>query len=171
MTKVSPEAEGAILVRAADTEQIGEPGRRIQLLADSSATGGLLSSQRVTLLGGIDGAHPHHHAKSGELFYVLGGTVQLLIGDQVTAAREGDLAFAPPGLPHAFAAAPGAAADLLIVITPGVERFEYFRHLARIVKGEATPESLLEVQERYDTWFAASQAWQEARGKSTGEPA
>ena len=50
------------------------------------------------------------------------------------------------------------------MITPGVERFEYFRHLARIVTGEATPESLLEVQDRYDTWFGASPAWQQARG-------
>jgi hypothetical protein len=49
------------------------------------------------------------------------------------------------------------------VITPGVERFEYFRHLARIVKGELPPESLLEVQERYDTWFGASEAWSQAR--------
>jgi quercetin dioxygenase-like cupin family protein len=164
MTHVTSDPSGAILVRAADAEQIAEPGRRIRLLADSSATGGLLSTQRVTLLNGIDGAHPHHHAKSGELFYVLGGTVQLLIGDQVTEAHEGDLAFAPPGLTHAFAAAAGADADLLIVITPGVERFEYFRHLARIVKGEATPESLLDVQDRYDTWFGASPTWQQARG-------
>jgi quercetin dioxygenase-like cupin family protein len=164
MSHVTPDSQGAVLVRSADAEQISEPGRRICLLADSSATGGLLSTQRVTLLDGIDGAHPHHHALSGELFYVLGGTVQLLIGDQVTAAHEGDLAFAPPGLPHAFAAAAGADADLLIVITPGVERFEYFRHLARIVAGEVQPESLLEVQERYDTWFGTSEPWQQARG-------
>jgi hypothetical protein len=46
MTYVSPDAQGSILVRAADAEQISEPGRRIRLLADSSATGGLLSTQR-----------------------------------------------------------------------------------------------------------------------------
>jgi quercetin dioxygenase-like cupin family protein len=163
MTHVAADADGAVLVRADDSEQISEPGRRIRLLADSSATGGLLSTQRVTLFDGIDGAHPHQHAQSGELFYVLGGTVQLLVGDQVTEAHEGDVAFVPPGLTHAFAAKAGADTDLLIVITPGVERFEYFRHLARIVKGEATPESLLEVQERYDTWFGASEPWQRAR--------
>ncbi len=27
--------------------------------------------QRVTLLDGADGANPHHHASSAELFYVL----------------------------------------------------------------------------------------------------
>ena len=53
-------------------------------------------------------------------------------------------------------------ADLLIVITPGIERFEYFRHLARIATGQQPPESLLEVQARYDTFFDDSPAWQRA---------
>jgi hypothetical protein len=69
----------------------------------------------------------------------------------------------PAGLIHAFAAAGGSDADLLIVITPGVERFEYFRHLARIAAGQQPRESLLEVQDRYDTYFDDSPAWRQAR--------
>ena len=80
----------------------------------------------------------------------------------MTAGR-GDLIIVPPDRPHAFAAAPGSTADLLIVITPGVERFEYFRHLQRIRLGEATPESLLEVQELYDNHFLKSDAWEGRR--------
>jgi hypothetical protein len=93
------------------------------------------------------------------------GAVLVRTGDAetISEAHEGDLAFVPPGLAHAFAAKAGADTDLLIVITPGVERFEYFRHLARIAKGEVPLESLLEVQERYDTWFGASEPWQRAR--------
>jgi len=94
---------------------------------------------------------------------MLGGTVQVLSGEEVPTAGEGDLLVVPPKLPHAFAAAPGQPADLLIVIAPGAERFEYFRHLARILTGQATPQSLLEVQERYDTWFLDSPAWTRAR--------
>ena len=70
----------------------------------------------------------------------------------------------PPGLSHAFAAAQASDADLLIVITLGVERFEYFRHLARIAAGQQPSESLLEVQDRYDTFFDNIPAWQRARG-------
>jgi hypothetical protein len=80
-------------------------------------------------------------------------TAVLLTGDRVHVAGEGDLAVVPPGLMHAFAAAPASDADLLIVITPGVERFDYFRHLARIATGRQSPDSLLEVQSRYDTFF------------------
>jgi mannose-6-phosphate isomerase-like protein (cupin superfamily) len=107
MSHVSPDAQGAVLVRTGDAETIGEPDRVLRLLADSSATGGLLSTQRVTLMNGIDGAYPHHHAKSGELFYVIGGTVQLLIGDQVSEAHQGDLAFVRPAWPTPSRPGPG----------------------------------------------------------------
>jgi poly(A) polymerase Pap1 len=60
-------------------------------------------------------------------------------------------------------AAPGHDADLLIVITPGVERFEYFRHLERIAYGKEPPESLADVQELYDNYFAHSPVWNETR--------
>ena len=63
----------------------------------------------------------------------------------------------------AYAAAQASDADLLIVITPGVERFEYFRHLARIATGQQSPESLLEVQALYDTFFDDSPVWRQAR--------
>ena len=63
--------------------------------------------------------YPHHRASSAELFYVLSGAIQLLADDRLLGAGEGDPAVVPPGLPHAFAAARGSDADLLIVITPG----------------------------------------------------
>ena len=164
MSHIVASHDGAVLVRATDAERVGFPPQTVRLLADSSSTSGKLSAQRVTLQGGVDGANPHHHASSAELFYVLSGSVQLLAGDRILLAGEGDLAVVPPGLPHAFAPARASDADLLIVITPGVERFEYFRHLARIATGQQSPESLLEVQARYDTFFDDSPAWQRARG-------
>jgi mannose-6-phosphate isomerase-like protein (cupin superfamily) len=174
MTHIDSSDGAAVLVRAADAEVIGFPPQTVRLLADSSATGGRLSTQRVTLAGGADGANPHHHATSAELFYVLSGSVQLLAGDRLVVASEGDLALVPPGLPHAFAAVQASDADLLIVITPGIERFEYFRHLARIATGRQASESLLEVQARYDTFFDDSPAWRQARGAgrpgSPGQP-
>ena len=164
MTRIDVNDGTAVLVRAADAEVIGFAPQTVRLLADSSSTGGRLSTQRVTLLGGADGASPHHHANSAELFYVLSGSVQLLAGDRVHVAGEGDLAVVPPGLPHAFAAAPASDTDLLIVITPGVERFGYFRHLARIAAGQQPAGSLLDVQALYDTFFDHSPAWRQARG-------
>jgi quercetin dioxygenase-like cupin family protein len=163
MSLFVPQFADSVVVRSAEAEVIGRAPTTIRLLADSSATGGSLSTQRVTLTGGADGAKPHHHSHSAELFYLLDGTAQLLSGDQVVTAERGDLIVVPPGLNHAFAAAPGEDADILIVITPGVERFEYFRHLERIAYGKVPPESLLEVQEIYDTYFRTSTEWDNAR--------
>ncbi len=54
-----------MIVRSADAEVVGRAPTTVRLLADASASGGALSTQRVTL---ADGAKPHHHANSAELF-------------------------------------------------------------------------------------------------------
>lgn len=164
MSLVHPGFDRSLVVREADAELIGRAPVSVRLLADSSDTGGALSTQRVTLGEGANGAAPHRHAGSAELFYLLDGTAQLLSGTQVVTASRGDLVVVPPNAAHAFAAAPGERADILIVITPGVERFEYFRHLERIAYGKVPPESLLDVQELYDTYFLQSEEWAAARG-------
>jgi mannose-6-phosphate isomerase-like protein (cupin superfamily) len=154
---------GAVIVRAHEAEVVGRDPTRVQLLVDSSATGGALSTVRVTLGAGADGARPHHHQGSSEMFYVLEGAVEVLSGTAVVRAERGDLIVVPPKLPHAFAAARGKSADLLIVIAPGVERFDYFRKLERIAYGKEPPESLRDVQEQFDTYFLRSPEWEAAR--------
>ncbi|MFJ9907295.1 cupin domain-containing protein [Streptomyces sp. NPDC101152] len=163
MSLFVPKFDETVLVRAAEAEVVGGDPVAVRLLADSSSTGGALSTVRVTLGEGVDGARPHLHRNSAEMFYLLDGEAEVLSGDDVVTASRGDLIIVPPGRPHAFAAAPGAPADLLIVITPGVERFEYFRHLQRIRLGEAGADSLLEVQELYDNLFLRSEPWEARR--------
>jgi mannose-6-phosphate isomerase-like protein (cupin superfamily) len=155
-------AHDLVVVPEAAAELLGGGPVTGRLYADSSATGGALSSQRITLRQGAAGATPHHHTGRSELFFLLSGSAELLAGERVLTANEGDLVVVPPQMTHAFAAAPGSDADLLIIITPGVERFEYFRQLQRIAAGEAPLESILETQERYDNHFEESQAWQQA---------
>ena len=163
MTAMNPDGHGAVVARAAEAELAGQPAAMVRLLADASATDGALSCHRVTLEPGADGAAPHLHRRSAELFYLLAGTAQVLAGDDVIIAHKGDLLVVPRSLEHAFAAAPGDSADLLIVITPGVERFEYLRHLTRIARGGDTIEGLLAAQDRYDTHFVDSHRWRDAR--------
>lgn len=153
----------AAVVRGVEAETIGGPSAHGRLLLDASATGGALSTVRMTLAEGADGAVPHHHTTSTELFYVLGGRVEVLAGEDVLTLEEGDVAAVPPLMPHAFSAAPGSPADLLILVAPGIERFEYFRLLDRLRNGEATLEELLDSQELYDNHFLDSPAWRKHR--------
>jgi len=150
---------GLSLVRAAEAETLAGDLGAIRLLLDSSHTGGALSAQRVSLRDGADGAVPHHHKRSTELFFALAGEVQLLAGESILTLRAGDAVAVPPRSTHAFGAAPARDADLLIVIAPGVERFEYFRQLARVMAGELPQDALLGDQEVYDTYFEAKAAW------------
>ena len=85
-----------VLVRQAEAEVVGGPPVSGRLYADSSATGGALSSQRVTLLHGAAGATPHHHTGSSELFYVISGAAEMLTGERVLTAGEGDLIVSRP---------------------------------------------------------------------------
>ncbi len=159
-----PSFDEAVVVREVDNEVLGMAPVTARLLADSEATGGALSVMRTALAKGANGALPHTHTRSAELFYVLGGTVQILTGDQVVTAAAGDVAVVPPDMAHAFAAAPGHAAELLIVLAPGIERFGYFRLLERLAKGEATVDDLMASQDLYDNHFLESPAWLAARG-------
>ncbi|HTB19548.1 MAG TPA: cupin domain-containing protein [Bryobacteraceae bacterium] len=166
MSIVIPKFDRSVVVRGAAAEVVGAPTARVKLLADSSATGGALSTVQVTLAKGADGARPHRHDRSAEMFYVLDGAVQVLSGTQIVRAEPGDVIVVPPGLAHAFSAERGSGAEILIVIAPGVERFEYFRHLTRIAQGKERPESLRDVQDLYDTYFLNSPEWDAANPRS-----
>lgn len=154
------------IVREIDAETIGSPTATGRLLLDSSDTGGALSTLKMTLAKGADGAVPHHHTTSTELFYILDGKARVLAGQEIVTLQAGDVAAVPPLTPHAFAAAPGHTAELLIIVAPGIQRFEYFRLLDRLRRGEATLEELLASQDLYDNHFLDSPAWTRDRQAS-----
>lgn len=128
-------------------------GGALRLLVDAGATGGALGANRLTLGAGAAGAAPHYHALSSELFYVLAGEMKFLLGERLVGVGRGGLVVVPPGTVHAFGAAAGSTADVLVVLTPGVERFDYFRRLGRVARGEDAPGSLLPEQDRFDVHF------------------
>jgi mannose-6-phosphate isomerase-like protein (cupin superfamily) len=156
MSTFIPEFDSSVIIRAAEAELVGA----VTLLADSNACGGALSTVRARLEKGLDGARPHRHDRSAEMFYMLDGALDILVGREIVRAQKGDMVVVPPRMPHAFSAPPDHSAELLIVITPGVERFGYFHQLLRITRGELPPESLRDVQELYDTWFLQSPEWE-----------
>ncbi|MFC6886458.1 MULTISPECIES: cupin domain-containing protein [Actinomadura] len=158
---IPPAASGTVVVRSDEAERLPSIGH--VLLADAGATGGALSTHRVELGRGAAGAVPHRHALSHELFFVFDGALDVLADNEVVTARAGDLLVVPPGVPHAFGAHRDSAAQALIVITPGVERFDYFRQVVRVRDGSAPRDALLAAQDRFDTYFLDSAVWDAAR--------
>ncbi|WP_191245215.1 cupin domain-containing protein [Amycolatopsis deserti] len=144
------------LIRATEAEVLADaPGSRITLLTDTDT----LTSNRATFEPGATGAPPHFHTKATEVFFVLSGRLTVLFDDEVVTLGEGDFLTVPPRVPHAFAPAPGSAADVLVTFTPGMDRFDYYRLLDRVNRGEADPREIRESQERYDNHYVDSPVW------------
>ncbi|MGX1548003.1 cupin domain-containing protein [Streptomyces adustus] len=145
----------ALVVQPADAAGALLKNGAFELLAD----GGAVSASRLTLATGADGAPPHHHKRSHELFYVLDGSVLFRLGDTLTTVGKGGLVVIPPHLPHVFGAAEDTVADMVVVLSPGIERFGYFEQLAAISRGEAEFTSLIPEQDRYDVHFENLPDW------------
>ncbi|MFD9400311.1 cupin domain-containing protein [Streptomyces sp. NPDC060011] len=121
-----------------------------------------MSASRLTLAAGADGAPPHHHKLSHEVFYVLDGTMMFRLGNMLTTVKKGGLVIIPPGLAHVFGAAEGKDSDVFVALSPGIERFGYFEQLAAISRGEAEFASLVPEQDRYDVHFEDIRDWRSA---------
>lgn len=160
---VLPAAADPAMVRAVEAETLRLGNATLRLLLDADATAGALSAHRVHLHRGAVGANPHHHSRSSELFYVLGGRAELLAGDRVVTVAEGDLVVVPPGVAHAFGATADSSAELLVVVTPGIQRFPFFRQLVRVINGQADPAEFARRQPDYDTYPADDTIWSAAR--------
>ncbi len=153
-----------ILLRAAAAEVVSDaPGSLITLLADSPATDGGFTTNRATLKQGVFGTPAHFHTRATELFFVIDGTLQVLVQDELHILEKGDFLAVPPRVPHAFGPASGADADVLVTFTPGMDRFDYYRLLDRVARGEADPKEIAESSERYDNHYVDSPGWREAR--------
>ena len=164
MSVVHGDDRAVVLVRADEAERLGTDTSATRLLIDSEGSGGALSANRAILGPGADGPPPHYHTGSAEIFFVLDGELQALAGDGVIELAPGDFLAVPKSMPHAFGARPGSRADVLIAFVPAMtERFEYFRLVDRVLKGQADPQEILDNQERFDNHFLDIPLWQDTR--------
>ena len=97
-----------------------------------------------------EGTPLHRHREDDEAFYVLEGELTFRLKDELFTRKQGELAFAPRGVPHTFANPGDADARTLIVCTPaGFER--YFEELARVLPAGGLPDlvRISEIAGRY----------------------
>ncbi|GIH17232.1 cupin domain-containing protein [Rugosimonospora africana] len=166
---MSPLSE-ATLVRAATAEQLGESPNATWLLADADQTDHAMNAVRTTLGRGVSGPPPHFHTESSELFFMLDGALRVLTENTVVTVTAGDFLLVPPRMTHAWATPADQNADVLIIKAPGTNRFEYFRLVDRIRRGEANPGEILASQDRFDNHFVDSAVWQEYQRAHAGDP-
>ncbi|WP_030242675.1 cupin domain-containing protein, partial [Streptomyces sp. NRRL S-350] len=151
-----------VLVRRAEAETCADPSATMTLLAETDPAQGGFTVYRSAFAEGAAGAPSHFHTRAWELFFVISGSLEVLVGEEVTVLGAGDFLAVPPHTPHAFAAAPGAQADVLFVFTPGMDRFDYLRLLGSVMRGETAPAAIAASSERFDNHYVDSPAWRAA---------
>jgi mannose-6-phosphate isomerase-like protein (cupin superfamily) len=101
-----------------------------------------------------DGPSFHVHHRHGEGFYVIEGTMTLVLADGETDAPAGTYAYIPPGVPHTFKNRSSEPLRFVGVGHPGIERFLIEMNEAVNADGGPDLERLQEVCARYESYPA-----------------
>ena len=96
-------------------------GERIWIVGDTmtlKATGdSLVLLENLTVPGG--GPPPHVHTREDEFFYVLDGSFEIRIGDELHDVGPGGFAYVPRGTVHCFRNTAETPSRILVGFTPG----------------------------------------------------
>lgn len=103
--------------------------------AGEDATGGQFSiHERVAPRGAR--STPHAHRQLVEAFYVLDGTCEFVIGDEIVAGKPGTFVLAPRGTLHGWTVTGDGPARMLVFFTPSVKR-AFFDRQEELLRSEA----------------------------------
>src|SRR3712207_1263608 len=137
MTTSSTPTQSGYSLASGDGERIWIVGDTMTLKATAETTGGsLVLLENLTAPGG--GPPPHVHTREDEFWYVLSGTFEIRLGDEVHAVGPGGFAYAPRGTFHNFRSTAETPSRILVGFTPGgMEGF--FRESGRPATDDGPP--------------------------------
>ncbi|CAM5513562.1 Cupin domain-containing protein OS=Streptomyces tendae OX=1932 GN=GUR47_37495 PE=4 SV=1 [Streptomyces tendae] len=129
IARCSKEPERAQQTR---TIRLGAGGSTIEVLTDPAETSGIVSIYRWRMSPSSRGPAPHFHTTFSETFIVEEGEVDYFDGHAWRTLLPGDTAHAAVGAVHALRKERAEPATLLMALSPGVPREEYFAQLATV---------------------------------------
>jgi len=119
----------AILIDAGNGTSFTMLGTTMRLIATGADSGGRFTvGEQVTPAGW--GPPRHIHSREDEIFYILEGTYELHVGDELRTLSAGACAILPRDVPHGFRNVASTPGRLLFVIAPGGLE-DYFLALAK----------------------------------------
>jgi mannose-6-phosphate isomerase-like protein (cupin superfamily) len=130
-------------------------GSSTTIKATAEATRGLFFIAESTVAAGFPGPPPHVHDTLVDSFYVLEGTLTVVVGHEEVELGPGGFACAPPGVRHTFSNRSDSQVRFLNINAPGgFER--YMRELAAASsEGALSSERIGEIASRYDVRVVA----------------
>ena len=125
------------------------PGRDLIFKVTGEDTGGAFDYfiVEVTPKGGPP-LHVHH--KQEETIHVLKGRFKVRIGEEIFHLNEGDFAYLPSNVPHAFLNLTDETGEVIIVYTPGGGH-KFYEELGPLTRnGKPDPKEVAELFAKYD---------------------
>lgn len=126
-------------------------GIRHRLLLTGDQTGGAYALLKLSIPPGV-GLPPHVHTNEDEVFHIVEGAAEFVVGGERIDARAGATVVGPRGVPHACTGTSKDACRMVVVVTPaGFERF--LRELPAAKRND--PAAIAAVAGRYGIAFTA----------------
>ena len=111
-----------VILDAGEGKTVSALGNSYTYKASGKETGGGYALIETTVVG--DGPPPHIHRTEEEAFYVLEGSLDVLVGEDTIRVNAGAFVLVPRGTVHAFTKVGSESARILIIISPaGFEKF------------------------------------------------
>ncbi len=122
--------------------------------ASGEETGGAIGFLEATSPAGFS-APRHIHHSCDELFYVLAGEFQFLLGERVVSASPGTFVYIPRGTVHAPKVVGTEVGKVLVAFIPGGQEraFEEFAQLASAQGGGSDRDAAQAIARKYDSEF------------------
>ncbi len=109
----------AVVLLPGQGESITAGASTAVMKATAETTGGAFSMSEGTFPAGMAGPPPHAHSHTTDTFYVLEGTLHMMVGDREIDAPAGSYILVPPGVVHTFANTSDEPVRFLNINAPG----------------------------------------------------
>ncbi|AXG72204.1 quercetin 2,3-dioxygenase [Kordia sp. SMS9] len=94
----------------------------------------------------------HVHTKEDEIFHVLEGEVELMLGDETIHAKEGTIIYLPRNIQHGIKTLGEETARVLNYVIPGQNFENFFNEMKQLGK-DVSPEKRSELASKYGISF------------------
>ncbi len=125
------------------------PGRDLIFKVTGEDTGGALD-YFIVEVAPHGGPPLHVHRKQEETLHVLKGRFKVRIDDEVFYLNEGDFAYLPSNVPHAFLNLTDEVAEIIVVYTPGGGH-KFYEELGPLTRnGKPDQKAVAQLFEKYE---------------------
>lgn len=128
----------------------------LNVKVESAETGGAYALIECVLpASGWEGPEPHIHNSGSETFFVLEGTMQMLLGDQTIAGTPGTCVHVPAGAVHSFSNPGPGSVRWAQIVCPGSLLTMIEEIVAVLAAGSQDRAELAAVFRRHDSEVVA----------------